>query len=85
MRSAGRASSTARALSGSAGAGAAAFRGGEIATHGDHRIAMSFAMAALRASGPVLIRDTLNVATSFPGFPALAAKAGVGISETDAS
>ena len=67
-----------------AGAGAAAFAGGEVATHGDHRVAMSFAMAALRASGPILIRDTLNVATSFPGFPELAAKAGVGISETDA-
>ncbi|MDF1782256.1 MAG: bifunctional prephenate dehydrogenase/3-phosphoshikimate 1-carboxyvinyltransferase [Alcanivoracaceae bacterium] len=51
--------------------------GGEIQSHGDHRIAMSFAMAALRADGPVVIHDTANVATSFPGFAELARGAGV--------
>ncbi|MDZ7622403.1 MAG: 3-phosphoshikimate 1-carboxyvinyltransferase [Candidatus Competibacteraceae bacterium] len=40
--------------------------GGTIASHGDHRIAMSFAMAALRASGPITIQDCANVNTSFP-------------------
>lgn len=67
------------------GAGRPAFGAGEILTHGDHRIAMAFTIAALRASGPILIRDTANVATSFPGFPQLAAKAGVGIAEADAA
>ena len=51
-------------------------------SHGDHRIAMSFAMSALRASGPLLIRDTANVATSFPDFPGLASRAGVAVAET---
>ncbi len=60
----------------------AVFAGGEIASHGDHRIAMSFAMSALRASGPLLIRDTANVATSFPDFPGLASRAGVAVAET---
>lgn len=45
----------------------------------DHRIAMSFAIAALRASGPVLIRDCANVETSFPGFVELARSAGLDI------
>ncbi|MDX1804929.1 MAG: bifunctional prephenate dehydrogenase/3-phosphoshikimate 1-carboxyvinyltransferase [Alcanivorax sp.] len=54
-----------------------AFGGGEIQSHGDHRIAMSFAMAALRASGPITIHDCANVATSFPGFAQLAAHAGL--------
>ncbi|MFZ5592815.1 MAG: 3-phosphoshikimate 1-carboxyvinyltransferase [Pseudomonadota bacterium] len=53
--------------------------GGRIDSHGDHRIAMSFAMAALRASGPVMIDDCANVATSFPGFVELARNAGLGI------
>ena len=38
--------------------------GGEIDAEGDHRIAMSFAMAALRASGPVTIHNAANIATS---------------------
>ena len=66
-----------------AGTGAA-FGAGTVDSHGDHRIAMSFAMAALRASGEIRIRDTANVATSFPGFPALASRAGVAIAEAGA-
>ncbi len=62
-----------------------AFSGGRVQAHGDHRIAMSFAMAALRASAPVAIGDTENVATSFPGFVPLAAGAGLGIAETGAT
>lgn len=54
---------------------------GTVDSHGDHRIAMSFAMAALRASGPITIRDCANVNTSFPGFVALARGAGLDISE----
>jgi 3-phosphoshikimate 1-carboxyvinyltransferase len=40
---------------------------------------MSFAVAALRASDTVLIDDTANVATSFPGFVELARAAGLAI------
>jgi 3-phosphoshikimate 1-carboxyvinyltransferase len=52
-------------------------QGGEIDSHGDHRIAMSFAVAALAASGPITVRDCKNVDTSFPGFVELAARAGL--------
>jgi len=51
--------------------------GGEVDSHGDHRVAMAFAVAATRASGAVRIRDTSNVATSFPGFEATARAAGL--------
>lgn len=54
---------------------------GTVESHGDHRIAMSFAMAALRASGEITINNCANVDTSFPGFVALATKAGLKISE----
>lgn len=54
---------------------------GTVESHGDHRIAMSFAMAALRASGEITINNCANVDTSFPGFVALAANAGLKISE----
>ncbi|MDE1943447.1 MAG: 3-phosphoshikimate 1-carboxyvinyltransferase, partial [Betaproteobacteria bacterium] len=55
------------------------YGGGTIDSRGDHRIAMSFAMAALRAGAPITIRDCANVATSFPGFASLAAQAGLGL------
>jgi 3-phosphoshikimate 1-carboxyvinyltransferase len=55
------------------------FGSGEVDSHGDHRIAMSFTMAALRASGEITITDCANVNTSFPGFIQLAASAGSGI------
>lgn len=48
--------------------GGAQLAGGEVTSHGDHRIAMSMAVAALRASGPVTIDDTECTATSFPNF-----------------
>lgn len=51
-------------------------QGGGIDSHGDHRIAMAFAVAAQRASGEVRIGDIANVATSFPSFDTLAAGAG---------
>lgn len=51
--------------------------GGRVHSHGDHRIAMAFAMAALRADGPVLIDDCANVRTSFPNFLELATGAGL--------
>ncbi|MES9904718.1 MAG: 3-phosphoshikimate 1-carboxyvinyltransferase [Sedimenticola sp.] len=54
--------------------------GGRVNSHGDHRIAMSFAMAALRAKGEITIDDCANVNTSFPGFVGLAGNAGLNIS-----
>ena len=55
--------------------------GGEVDTFHDHRIAMSFSVAALRASGPIHVNDCDHVATSFPGFAALARGVGLSISE----
>jgi 3-phosphoshikimate 1-carboxyvinyltransferase len=52
---------------------------GTIETFNDHRIAMSFAIAALRASGDITVRDCAHVATSFPGFDALACRLGLRI------
>ena len=46
------------------------FSGGEIESFGDHRIAMSFAVAGTAAEGPVEVRDVAAVETSFPGFEA---------------
>jgi 3-phosphoshikimate 1-carboxyvinyltransferase len=51
--------------------------GGVITTHHDHRIAMSFAIAALRASDRIKVSDCAHVATSFPGFAALAVQTGL--------
>jgi 3-phosphoshikimate 1-carboxyvinyltransferase len=60
--------------------GGRGYGGGQVDSRGDHRIAMSFAMAALRATAPITILDCANVATSFPGFQALAAQAGLQLS-----
>jgi 3-phosphoshikimate 1-carboxyvinyltransferase len=57
--------------------------GGVIATHHDHRIAMSFAMAGLRASDRIKISDCAHVATSFPGFATLANQAGLRLEVAD--
>ncbi|SDH07946.1 3-phosphoshikimate 1-carboxyvinyltransferase [Pseudomonas flavescens] len=51
--------------------------GGEVYSHGDHRIAMAFSVASLRASAPIRIHDCANVATSFPNFLALAEQVGI--------
>ena len=61
--------------------GGGRFSGGTIDSHGDHRIAMAFAVAALRASAPIEILDVANVATSFPGFVETARAAGLAIAE----
>ena len=55
------------------------YGGGVVDSHGDHRVAMAFAIAALRAGAPITITDCSNVATSFPGFVELADSAGVKI------
>lgn len=54
--------------------------GGVIHTFGDHRIAMSFAIAALRAQREINVLECGHVATSFPGFDALARGLGLQIS-----
>ena len=56
------------------------FDGGSIRTFHDHRIAMSFAVAALRAKAPIEVLDCDHVATSFPNFAELAAGAGLQLS-----
>jgi len=60
--------------------------GGHIDAHGDHRIAMAFAMAGLIADGPIRIDGCSEVDTSFPGFVERAGGAGLRIrSETEAA
>ena len=56
---------------------------GSVHSHDDHRIAMAFSMAALRASGEIVIEDCDNVNTSFPGFVDLAAKTGLAIQSNE--
>lgn len=51
--------------------------GGTIRTFHDHRIAMAFAMAGLRASRAIEILDCDHVATSFPRFDHLAVQSGL--------
>ncbi len=53
--------------------------GGAVISHGDHRIAMAFSMAALRANDTVVIQDCENVNTSFPGFATLTQTLGLHI------
>lgn len=60
-----------------------AIGGGEVWAHGDHRIAMSFSVASLRASAPIRIHDCANVATSFPNFLALSAEVGINVAVED--
>ncbi len=61
--------------------GGEGFGGGTVDSHGDHRIAMAFAIASLRARREIEILDVANVATSFPGFVPLARAAGLHIEE----
>jgi 5-enolpyruvylshikimate-3-phosphate synthase len=55
------------------------FTGGNINCYGDHRVAMAFAIASLRANAPITISDCSNVATSFPNFVELATALGLAI------
>jgi len=56
---------------------------GEVESHDDHRIAMSFAIAGLQAGGTIQINDCANVATSFPNFVDLANEVGLVVEEMD--
>jgi 3-phosphoshikimate 1-carboxyvinyltransferase len=51
-----------------AGRAAGKLRGAEIEPHGDHRIAMAFAIAGLAAESPTTIRDAECAGVSFPSF-----------------
>ncbi len=59
--------------------GGSGLGGGTVESHGDHRIAMAFAIAGLVARSAIEIRDVANVATSFPGFVEIARAAGLQI------
>ncbi|MCP4471244.1 MAG: 3-phosphoshikimate 1-carboxyvinyltransferase [Gammaproteobacteria bacterium] len=56
---------------------------GRVDAHGDHRIAMAFSVASLRAAGDIRIEDCDNVKTSFPEFVELARAAGLRIDIDD--
>ena len=51
-----------------AGRSAGRLHGAEIEPHGDHRMAMAFAVAALGAEGDTVIRDAECAGVSFPEF-----------------
>lgn len=55
------------------------FAPGHVFADGDHRIAMAAAVAGLVASGPTVIDDADNVATSYPGFADALARLGATI------
>jgi 3-phosphoshikimate 1-carboxyvinyltransferase len=54
--------------------GGARLQGAVVSSRGDHRMAMSLAIAALFADGETTIRDVACVDTSFPGFARLLAE-----------
>lgn len=55
-------------------------QGGVVETHFDHRIAMSFCVAALCSEKPILVKDTQHIDTSFPGFFELMSRLGMNMS-----
>lgn len=57
--------------------------GGEVDSHGDHRVAMAFAIAGVRALAPVTITHCASVVTSFPNFTHLAKLVGMNIEQND--
>lgn len=59
--------------------GGQAMQAGTVNSHGDHRIAMAFSVASLRAKGDIVVTDCANVSTSFPNFVALAETVGIRI------
>ena len=56
------------------------FSGGTVQSHGDHRVAMSLAVAGTVASETVIVEDVDSVDTSFPGFCECMASLGADIS-----
>lgn len=58
--------------------------GGTVESHGDHRVAMAFAIAGLRATADIRIKDCENVNTSFPNFFEIARELGLRIDRKEA-
>lgn len=58
-----------------------AVAGGTVDSFGDHRVAMAFAVLGAAAQSPIAVRGVQNVATSFPGFAAVARAAGLELAE----
>jgi 3-phosphoshikimate 1-carboxyvinyltransferase len=56
------------------------FQGGMVDSFGDHRIAMSFVIAAIAATKEITVKNIDNINTSFPGFKDLMEQIGVNIS-----
>jgi 3-phosphoshikimate 1-carboxyvinyltransferase len=56
-----------------------AIGGGVVAAHGDHRCAMAFSIAGLRATAPITVLDCANVNTSFPEFKDLVQDLGLAL------
>ena len=57
---------------------------GTVATHFDHRIAMSFLVAGMAAEAPVTVDDSRAISTSFPGFTDLMNGLGASIGAAEA-
>ena len=60
------------------------FSGGTVQSHGDHRVAMSLAIAGTVATDEVTVEDIAAVDTSFPGFCPLMASIGANIQTSQA-
>jgi len=56
-----------------------ALQGGRVDSRGDHRVAMAMAVAGAMSREGVIVEDTDNVATSFPGFVESAQSVGLEI------
>lgn len=63
------------------GTGDAPMGGGTVATHYDHRIAMSFLVLGMISQQPVTVDDSRAIATSFPNFMGLMQNLGSNIVE----
>lgn len=59
--------------------GAKQFKSCSVDSYGDHRIAMSFAVAALRSAGEIVIEDSDSINASFPNFPVIMRELGANI------
>lgn len=59
-----------------------ALSGGTVQSEGDHRIAMALAIAGLKTTSPLVIKDIDNIATSFPGFIEFANQCGLTITSS---
>lgn len=64
-------------------AGGQPIRGGNVKSHGDHRVAMSLAVLGLRASSPLSIEGAEVIATSFPNFVPTLQQLGADVQSTE--